>query len=113
MRKFYLAFVLYVIFQLLIYPQDKTTQLNTNALSTWSLLIESGITLSQTDYNGTGTDILGRFSFEYKFPSTTKSSFGYKFWGGGGYIAGSDDSKLIKTFRTGFNTIGAGMIYGL
>ncbi|MCH8170157.1 MAG: OmpA family protein [Bacteroidetes bacterium] len=113
MRKFYLAFVLSLIFKLLIYPQDKTTQLNTNTLSTWSLSIESGMTLSQTDYSGTGTDILGRFSVEYKFPSSTKSSFGFKFWGGGGFIAGSDDSKLIKNFRTGFKTIGAGVVYGL
>ncbi len=113
MRKFYLAFVSFLIFQFLIYPQDKTTQPKTNTLSTWSFLIESGITLSRTDYSGTGLDILGRFSAEYKFPSTTKSSFGFKFWGGGGYITGSDNSKLIKKFRTGFNTIGTGMVYSL
>ncbi len=113
MKNILFVFAVFLIFQTFGYTQNKTPEPNTNTLSSWSILFESGITLSRTDYSDTGTDILGRISAEYIFPSKTKSSFGFKFWGGGGYLTGSDNSKLIKNFRTGFKTIGAGMLYGL
>ena len=113
MRNILSAFILFFVFQAICYSQIKTPEVNANAISSWSMLFEGGTTLSKTDYKGTGKDILGRFSIEYQFPSSTRSSFGFKFWAGGGYLTGSDNSKLIKNFRTGFKSFGIGMLYGL
>lgn len=113
MKKIISVFVLILIFQTIGYTQVKTSEENVNTISSWSLLVESGATFARTDYSGTGTDIIGRISAEYKFPSSARSSFGLKLWGGGGYLAGSDNTKVIKNFRTGFRTFGIGMLYGL
>ncbi len=106
-------FILSVVFQTFVFAQEKALKTSFKTISSWSLLVESGATFARTDYSGTGTDILGRLSIEYKFPSSTRSSFGFKFWGGGGYLTGSDNSKLIKNFRTGYKTFGVGMLYNL
>ena len=113
MKKIVSVLVSILIYQTISYTQVKTSEENINTISSLSLLIESGVTFARTDYSGTGTDIIARISAEYKFPSSTRSSFGLKLWGGGGYLTGSDNSKSIKNFRTGFKTFGLGMLYGL
>ena len=50
---------------------------------------------------------------EYFFPTSTKSSFGLRAFGGGGYISGSDSKLLPNEFRTKLTFLGGGVVYAL
>ena len=48
---------------------------------------------------------------EYFFPAWTKSGFGIRAFGNAGFLKGSDSGLDPQEFRTGFSTIGAGVIF--
>jgi len=50
---------------------------------------------------------------EYFFPAWTKSGFGIRAFGNAGFLQGSDSGLDPQEFRTGFSTIGAGVIFDL
>jgi OOP family OmpA-OmpF porin len=73
--------------------------------------LEGGATFANTDYSGIGVDYVGRIMFEYFFPAWTKSGFGIRAFGNAGFLKGSDSGLDPQEFRTGFSTIGAGVIF--
>jgi OOP family OmpA-OmpF porin len=75
--------------------------------------LEGGATFANTDYSGLGVDYIGRIMLEYFFPAWTKSGFGVRAFGNAGFLKGSDSGLDPQEFRTGFSTIGAGVIFDL
>ena len=75
--------------------------------------LEGGATFANTDYSGLGVDYMGRIMLEYFFPAWTKSGFGIRAFGNAGFLQGSDSGLDPQEFRTGFSTIGAGVIFDL
>ena len=75
--------------------------------------LEGGATFANTDYSGLGVDYIGRIMLEYFFPAWTKSGFGIRAFGNAGFLQGSDSGLDPQEFRTGFSTIGAGVIFDL
>lgn len=74
--------------------------------------VEGGSTYTQTDYTTPLPDITGRASVEYYFPFYSKSAFGLKLMGGGGYFSGKTGSP-VNEFRTAFSYAGGEVIYSL
>ena len=77
------------------------------------LTVDGGPTLGRTDYKGLRPDYFGRVSLEYFFPAYSKSSIGIRGFGGGGYIAGKDESLTPDIFRTKIVFLGSGLTYAL
>ncbi len=87
---------------------------NYNAFSgTLVLTMEGGVTMANTDYSDYRPDFLGRASLEYFVPSYTKSLFGVRLFGSGGFIGGTDLKKSPQVFRTDITSIGGGVVYSL
>ncbi len=107
------TFLLIILFAGFSFSQ----QLHRNKYSAFSgsfvFSMEGGATLGITDYKNRKIDYTGRGSIEYFFPSFTKSSFGIRAMGGGGYIRGEDVNRNPDIFRTNFEFAGGGLIYAL
>ncbi len=85
-----------------------------NAYSgTMVLTVDGGTAIGQTDYSIAKPDYLGRISLEYFIPTNTLSSFGFRGFAGGGYIAGRDNSLVPNIFRTKMSFAGGGIVYSL
>ena len=85
-----------------------------NAFSgTMVLSVEGGPTFANTDYTGLKVDYLAKTSLEYFLPSYTRGSFGFRLFGGGGFISGKDLNLTPTTFRTKLSFAGGGVIYAL
>ena len=95
------------------YSQTTKTQRFNPFSGTIVFSLEGGTTIANTDYSGAGFDYTGRILLEYFFPAWTQSGFGIRAFGNVGYIKGSDSSLDPQEFRTGFSTIGAGVIFDL
>ena len=106
-----------VIFILMISIQIGLSQQEGRKYNAFSgsmvLTVEGGATLGQTDYSQSKFDYLGRTSLEYFFPAYSRSSFGLRAFGGGGYIAGSDATRIPDVFRTKLTFAGGGVVYSL
>jgi OmpA-OmpF porin, OOP family len=77
------------------------------------LNIEGASTIAETDYTGVKPDYLGKASLEYFIPSYSKSSFGFRLFGGGGFLSGEDKKLVPNSFRTKLSFGGAGVVYAL
>jgi len=77
------------------------------------LTLDGGPTIGRTDYSGIKVDYFGRTSLEYFFPAYSKSSIGIRAFGGGGYIAGNDETLVPDMFRTKMTYLGGGLTYTL
>ena len=85
-----------------------------NAFSgTMVFTVDGGITIGQTDYSQIKPDYLGKVSLDYFLPAYSRSTFGIRAFGGGGYIAGKDATLIPNQFRTRLSFIGGGVIYSL
>lgn len=107
-----------ILLSLLLLPSvnysQKTKSQRFNPFSgTVVFSLEGGATFANTDYNGLGVDYIGRIMLEYFFPAWTKSGFGIRAFGNAGFLQGSDSGLEPQEFRTGFSTIGAGVIFDL
>ena len=93
------TFLLILIFANLLFSQ----QLRRNKYSAFSgsfvLSLDAGATLGITDYKNKKFDYMGRGSIEYFFPSFTRSSFGIRALGGGGYLRGEAPNRNPKIFN--------------
>lgn len=54
--------------------------------SRFGLSAEGGLSAPRFDYYSNRNDYIGRFSLEYFIPTTSVGIFGFKFYGGGGYL---------------------------
>ncbi len=85
-----------------------------NAFSgTMVFTVDGGVTIGKTDYSQIKPDYLGKVSLDYFLPAYSKSNFGFRVFGGGGYIAGKDVTLVPAVFRTKLSFIGGGVIYSL
>lgn len=85
---------------------------NYNAYSgTLVFSVDGGTAIGFTDYSKIKPDYLGKVSLEYFLPAYSKSSFGLRVFGAGGYIAGQDNTKVPAEFRTRLTMIGGGVVY--
>ena len=111
-----LTFTIFLIVLLLTsfnYSQTARTQRFNPFSGTVVFSLEGGATFASTDYSGLGVDYVGRIMLEYFFPAWTKSGFGIRAFGNAGFLKGSDSALDPQEFRTGFSTIGAGVIFDL
>lgn len=108
------AFVLLTVVLFFITESHPQDQLKYNPFSgTLVVTVEGGATLEYTDYSKTKIDYLGKTSVEYFIPATSRSSFGIKFMGGGGFISGDNSKKNPPYFRTRLIYGGLGLTYTL
>jgi len=75
--------------------------------------VDGGTTIGLTDYSKIKPDYLGKVSLEYFLPAYSKSSFGIRIFGAGGYIAGQDNTLVPTEFRTRLSMIGGGVVYSI
>ena len=91
---------------------SQTDRRKYNAFSgTMVFTVDGGATIGLTDYSQIKPDYLGKVSLEYFLPAYSKSSFGIRGFGGGGYIAGRDVTRIPSEFRTKLTFIGGGVVY--
>jgi len=85
----------------------------------FSLSIDGGITLSRTDFKNNGIDYLTRASFDYYVPSLSFGVFGFKVFGGAGYLTGdgypssSPEFSSTENFRSLIYNFGGGMTFNV
>jgi hypothetical protein len=83
----------------------------------FGLTLETGGTVSKTDYKESELDFNGRLLIEYFLPSKSFGTLGLRLNGEGGYIQGEIYSNDItyppapEKFRTGYINIGGGLVY--
>lgn len=83
----------------------------------FGITLETGGTVSKTDYREGELDFSSRLLIEYFFSSKTFSAFGLRIIGEGGFIRGETYSNDItyppapEKFRTGYINIGGGLVY--
>jgi OmpA-OmpF porin, OOP family len=83
----------------------------------FALSIDGGITYSRTDFKNNGIDYLTRASLDFYLPSLAFGAFGFKVFGGAGYITGdgvpSSNPEFIATenYRSLIYSFGAGATY--
>jgi outer membrane protein OmpA-like peptidoglycan-associated protein len=73
--------------------------------------VEGGASIAATDYTGSYLDYMGKGTLEFYLPSYSRSSFGLRLFGNGGFIAERQESRTPQLFRTSVATIGAGVVY--
>ena len=113
MRIFFSALLLFFLIANFSYSQQNSGRIYNAFSGTLVLSVEAGPTFGQTDYTKSKIDYLGRTSLEYFFPAYSKSSFGLRAFGGGGYIGGTDASLAPDVFRTKLTFLGGGIVYSL
>jgi OOP family OmpA-OmpF porin len=104
MKKIYLIQILLLLFTISLFSQTKKPLYNHPFSGALGISAEGGITISRTDYLNSDPGYMVKGSFEYFFPSTTRSAFGLKFMGGLGTIAGNNDGRPISTNANSFVT---------
>jgi len=75
--------------------------------------MEGGATYGLTDYKDFALDYLGRGMVEYFLPTYSKSSFGFRAFGGAGYLKGKDKTLTPLEYRTDIKMAGGGIVYVL
>ena len=75
--------------------------------------MEGGTTYGLTDYKDFSLDFLGRGMVEYFLPTYSKSSFGFRLFGGAGYLKGKDKTAVPYEYRTDLKLAGGGIVYTL
>ncbi|HMU42338.1 MAG TPA: OmpA family protein [Ignavibacteriaceae bacterium] len=111
MNLFFRIVFIAVIFSISVHSQKISNQLYHPFSGTLVLSFEGGSTLEYTDFKGSGFDYFGRATLEYFFASSTKSSFGLRAFGGGGFISGEDTRFTPTIFRTKIGFLGGGIVY--
>ncbi|RKY93542.1 MAG: hypothetical protein DRQ01_04515 [Ignavibacteriae bacterium] len=106
-------FIMVLLLNISTFSQGIKTKRHNPFSGTVVLSVEAGATLASTDYEGLGTDYLGRLSIEYFFPAWVKSSFGLRAFGSAGFLSGNDPALDPKEFRTNISTLGVGVIFML
>lgn len=104
-------FILIALLTSTTFSQVIKTQKHNPFSGTVVLSVDAGVTLASNDYEGLGTDYLGRISIEYFFPAWIKSSFGLRAFGSAGFLSGNDTVLDPKEFRTNISTFGIGVIF--
>lgn len=111
MRKFLLVILTLILFSALSLGQGLQPPKYHPFSGTLVLTFEGGATLESTDYGGLGLDYFGKANLEYFLKAFSKSSFGFRLTGGGGFISGTDDALAETEFRTGVAFFGGGIVY--
>ncbi len=75
------------------------------------LSAQGGYTLAFTDYDDVGPGNFGRLTIEYFFQLESKSTLGFRIFGGIGNITGKDTSKIPNEYKTKLSFVGAGLTY--
>lgn len=111
MKYFLVAFFIVLLVITESHPQSKSRY---NPFSgTMVITVEGGATLEYTDYSKPKIDYLGKSSLEFFLPAISRSSFGIKLMGGGGFISGDNSAKSPAFFRTKLLYGGGGLVYAL
>ncbi|MEO8233534.1 MAG: OmpA family protein [Ignavibacteriota bacterium] len=83
----------------------------------FALSVDGGISYSRTDFKNNGIDYLTRASLDFYLPSLSFGTFGFKFFGGTGYLTGDGspnaEASFINTkdFRTQIYSFGGGATF--
>ena len=83
----------------------------------FALSIDGGITYSRTDFKNSGIDYLTRASLDFYLPALSFGTFGFKVFGGTGYLTGDGypsskpEFSNTENFRTLIYSFGAGASY--
>jgi len=84
---------------------------------TMVITLEGGATYGLTDYKDFILDYAGKAEIEYFFPTTSAASFGFRGFGGAGFLSGKDKERLNlglnEKFRTDLVYGGGGVVFAL
>lgn len=107
MRNFYKIFILVILLS-----SGTICQVRNHPFSgRFNLSLDGGFTVTKSDYQESQTGLIIQGGLEYFFPTTSASSFGLRFSGGGLTAKGKDDRRIVSSFSTDINNIGLGAIY--
>ena len=109
--KVYFSLLIIIFITTALFPQPIRGVYYHAFSNTLVLTVEGAATLEQTDYSGNTFDYLGKASLEYFLPSESRTSFGFRAFGGIGYISGKDEEQTIQQFRTDIQYVGGGVVF--
>ncbi|MBI2419434.1 MAG: OmpA family protein [Ignavibacteriales bacterium] len=112
MNKIILFVLLFIYPAIVLQAQYSSKRIYHPFTGTMVFTVEGGATYTETDYTKPLTDLTGRASLEYYLPFYSKSSFGIKLLGGGGYFKGRIESPFSE-YRTSFSYVGGQVIYSI
>ena len=110
----------YSVFLVLIFVTGLFAQSNYDAKifhpfsGKFALSLDGGISYSRTDFKNNGIDYLTRASLDFYLPSLSFGAFGFKVFGGAGYITGDgspSSSFNTPNLRTLIYSFGGGATY--
>ena len=112
-RKIFFLLVFIIGFSQTFYSQLMRNKVYHPFTGTLVFTMEGGATYGLTDYKDFSLDFLGKGMIEYFLPTYSKSSFGFRVYGGAGYLKGKDKSAVPYEYRTDLKLAGGGIVYTL
>ncbi|HRI48080.1 MAG: OmpA family protein [Ignavibacteriaceae bacterium] len=109
--KINLILTLIVLLTFSIFAQPSRNKVFHPFTGTMVLSFEGGATYGLLDYKDFALDFAGRGSLEYYLPIYTKSAFGIRLSGGGGYLRGKDKLFNPTETRTDLTYVGSSLVY--
>lgn len=113
LRKIFLLLVVLIGVNQTFYSQSLQKKVYHPFTGTLVFTMEGGATYGLTDYKDFSLDFLGRGMIEYFLPTYSKSSFGFRIYGGAGYLKGKDKTATPYEYRTDMKLAGGGVVYTL
>jgi len=113
LRKIFFMLMFITGFNQISFSQSKQMKVYHPFTGTLVFTMEGGATYGLTDYKDFSLDFLGRGMMEYFLPTYSKSSFGFRMYGGIGYLRGKDSTETPSEFRTDLRLAGGGIVYAL
>ncbi len=113
LRKIFFLLVILVGLNQTFYSQSLQKKVYHPFTGTLVFTMEGGATYGLTDYKDFSLDYLGRGMIEYFLPTYSKSSFGFRVYGGAGYLKGKDKTAIPYEYRTDIKLAGGGVVYTL
>ncbi len=110
MKKLIIAF-LFILASLVNAQEQEPPRYFTPFDGTIVLTLDGGATVTFSDYITPQPQIMGRGAVEYYLPSQSLSSFGFKAFGGYGFLTANDKKKSPNTYQTDVMMGGLGFIY--
>ena len=113
LRKIFLLLVILIGLNQSFYSQSLQKKVYHPFTGTLVFTMEGGATYGLTDYKDFSLDFIGKGMIEFFLPTYSKSSFGFRAYGGAGYLKGKDKTATPYEFRTDLRVAGGGIVYAL
>ncbi len=103
---------IFFLFQFKLFSQHEDKKVLHPLMGSASVSLESGGTISYTDYANSKLDFIWRTSLSYYFNTFTRHLVGINGFFGTGSLSGNEVSREPQDFKTDLKFFGAGITYG-